>query len=202
MTHFFPTSTRIFRFCFFFAWLWSNIFYLCCPNFKYTRIKFILLFHNILLLSFHHWDLVWWQVEVFRFSSLKVLVAQVCPTLCDPMDCSPPGSSVYGILQARRLESVVMCFSRGSSHTRDQTCISCITGRFFTVWATREAQLNVLGGPLSFILTCFKMRIESTLHYFFETYNCYVWPDIWPTFKNVPGVLKKKVYSPIVGHMF
>ena len=94
MTHFFPTGTRIFRFCFFFAWLWSNIFYLCCPNFKYTGIKFILLFHNILLLSFHRWDLVWWQVEVFRFSSLKVLVAEACP-----VDCSPPGSSGYGILQ-------------------------------------------------------------------------------------------------------
>ena len=52
MTHFFPTGTRIFRFRFFFAWLWSNIFCLCCPNFKYTGIKFILLFHNILLLSF------------------------------------------------------------------------------------------------------------------------------------------------------
>ena len=37
---------------------------------------------------------------------VKVLVTQLCPTLCDPMDCSPPGSSVYGILQARRLELV------------------------------------------------------------------------------------------------
>ena len=40
---------------------------------------------------------------------------QSCPTLCDPMDCSPPGSSVHGILQARILECVALPFSRGSS---------------------------------------------------------------------------------------
>ena len=46
---------------------------------------------------------------------VKVLVAQSCPTLCHPMDCSPPGSSVHGILQARILEWVAISFSRGSS---------------------------------------------------------------------------------------
>ena len=45
---------------------------------------------------------------------LKVLVAQSCPTLCDPMDCDPPGSSVHGILQARILEWLAVPFSRGS----------------------------------------------------------------------------------------
>ena len=50
---------------------------------------------------------------------LKVLVTQLCPTLCDPMDCSPPASSVQGILQAKILEWVVISFSRGSSHLRD-----------------------------------------------------------------------------------
>ena len=49
---------------------------------------------------------------------------QSCPTLCDAMDCSLPGSSVYGILQARMLEWVVMPSSRGSSQPRDQTHIS------------------------------------------------------------------------------
>ena len=62
-----------------------------------------------------------------------VLVAHSCLTLCDPMDCSPPGSSVHGILQARRLEWVAMPFSRGSSQPRDQTFVFCIAGRFFTV---------------------------------------------------------------------
>ena len=46
---------------------------------------------------------------------VKVIVAQSCPTLCDPMDCSPPGSSVHGVLQARILEWVAIPFSRGSS---------------------------------------------------------------------------------------
>ena len=50
-----------------------------------------------------------------------VLVAESCPTLCDPMDCGPSGSSVHGILQARILEWVAIPFSRGSSKPRDRT---------------------------------------------------------------------------------
>ena len=64
---------------------------------------------------------------------------QSCPTLSDPMDYSPPGSYVHGILQARILEWVFIAFSRGSSWPRDWTYVSCIAGSFFTVWATREA---------------------------------------------------------------
>ena len=52
------------------------------------------------------------------------LVAQLCPTLCDSMECSPPGSSVHGVLQARILEWVVISFSRGSSQPRDCTEVS------------------------------------------------------------------------------
>ena len=55
------------------------------------------------------------------------------------MDCSPPGFSVHGILQARILEWVAMPFSRGSSRPRDWTQVSRIADRFFTVWATQEA---------------------------------------------------------------
>ena len=55
---------------------------------------------------------------------LYLLVTQLCPTLCDTMDCSPPGSSVHGILQARILEWVAISFSRGSSQPSDQTRIS------------------------------------------------------------------------------
>ena len=61
----------------------------------------------------------------------KLLIAQSCQTLGNPMDCSPPGSSVHGILQARILEWVAISVSRGSSHPRDQTQVSCIAGRFF-----------------------------------------------------------------------
>ena len=59
------------------------------------------------------------------------LVIQSCLTLCDPMECRPPGSSVYEILQARILELVAMPSSRGSSQPRDQTQVSCIAGGFF-----------------------------------------------------------------------
>ena len=59
---------------------------------------------------------------------------------CDPMDCTRPGSSVHGILQATILEQVAIPFSRGSSWPRDHTCVSYIADRFFTIWATREAQ--------------------------------------------------------------
>ena len=66
-------------------------------------------------------------------------VAQSCPTLCDPMDCSLPSSSVHGILQARVLEWGAISFPRGSSWPRDWTQVSCIPSRFFTIWATRES---------------------------------------------------------------
>ena len=69
---------------------------------------------------------------------MQVLVAHLCPTLCDPVGCSPPGSAVQGILQARILEWVAISFSRGSSWPRDWTPVSCTAGRFFTIWATRE----------------------------------------------------------------
>ena len=61
------------------------------------------------------------------------LVGQSCLTLCDLMDCSPPGSSVMGILQTRILEWVAMPSSRGSSQLRDWTQVSCIAGGFFTI---------------------------------------------------------------------
>ena len=67
-----------------------------------------------------------------------VSTAQSFLILCNPMDYSLPGSSVHGILLARILEWVAIPFSRGSSQPRDQTWISCIEGRFFTIWATRE----------------------------------------------------------------
>ena len=67
----------------------------------------------------------------------------ISPTLHNPMDCNLPGSSVHGISQARILEWVTILFSRGSSWPRDQTWDSCIAGRFFTLWTTREALFNI-----------------------------------------------------------
>ena len=77
-------------------------------------------------------------------TSSKVLVAQSYLVLCNPMFCSPPRSSLHGILQARILEWVAIPFSRGSSWPSDQTCISCMAGSFFTILSTREAQKSAL----------------------------------------------------------
>ena len=71
-------------------------------------------------------------------------VAQSCPTLWDPMDCSLPGSSVHGIFQAIVLEWLAIFFSRGSSQPRDRTRVSCIVDRRFTIWATKEGLLILL----------------------------------------------------------
>ena len=76
-----------------------------------------------------------------------MLVAQLCLTLCGPVDCSLPGSSVHGILQARILEWVAILFSRGSSWSRNQTQISCIAGGFFSIWTIREAHCRFKGCP-------------------------------------------------------
>ena len=66
-------------------------------------------------------------------------VAQLCPTLCDPMDCSLPGSSIRGILQARILEGVAISFSRGSSRPRDRTLVSHTVGRLYRLSHQRRA---------------------------------------------------------------
>ena len=71
-------------------------------------------------------------------------VAQSCSTLCDTMDYSLPGSSIQGIFQARILEWVAISFLRRSSQPRDWTCISCIVGRGFTIWATRDGSPSIV----------------------------------------------------------
>ena len=69
-----------------------------------------------------------------EWKKVKMLVASLCPTLCDPIDWSLLGSSLHGILQARILKWLAM------SSFRDLTWVSSIAGRFFTVWATRKPQ--------------------------------------------------------------
>ena len=65
-------------------------------------------------------------------------VAWLCPSLCDPMDCRPPGSSFHGIFQARTLKWVSIPLSRGSAGSRDQICLSCIGKRILYHWDTWE----------------------------------------------------------------
>ena len=86
-------------------------------------------------------------------------VAQSCLTLCDPMDCSLPGSSVHEIFQARVLEWGAISFSRGSSQPRDWTRVSSIVGRRFTIWATREVLRRERGSKLNHA-KCLKLDRE------------------------------------------
>ena len=79
-----------------------------------------------------------------RIPTALLLAAPSCPTPCDPMDCTPPGSSVRGILQARILEGVAISFSRGSSPHRDWTHVSyasCIGRRVLHLWATSQTAI-------------------------------------------------------------
>ena len=94
---------------------------------------------------------------------VKVLVTQSCPTLCDPMDWRPPGSSVHGILQARILEWVAISFSRGSSWPRDQTWVSYTGRQILYCWAIREAlwKLMIVNSLLCLGLV---IRVASSLN--------------------------------------
>ena len=92
----------------------------------------------------------------FSVVPFKMLVTQSCLALCNPRDCSLPGSSVHGILQARILEWVVVPLSRGSSQPRDRTQVFRIAGRVFTSWATREAWE-------SWIASCKSAKSEHSL---------------------------------------
>ena len=100
---------------------------------------------------------------------LPVWIARSCPTRCHPMGCSPPGSSVHGILQAGMLEWVARLFSLGSSWPRDQTQVFRIAGGFFTIWATRDAptwlrlQLLVVATGFKPRFTCYKRSCSSHL---------------------------------------
>ena len=89
------------------------------------------------------------ELQTLHLSSLSSHAAAAaeslhsCPTLCDTMDCSPPGSSVCGILPARMLEWITMTSSRGSSQLRDQTHVCLLhwqAGRFFATSTTWEAR--------------------------------------------------------------
>ena len=70
------------------------------------------------------------------------LVAQSCPAYCDPMDSSPPSSSVHGDSPGKNTAVGCHALLQGSSQSRDQTQVSCIAGKFLTVGATREAEIS------------------------------------------------------------
>ena len=92
-----------------------------------------------------------------------VLVTQWCLTLCDPMDSSLSGSCVHGIFQARILEWVVIPFFRESSQPRSWTQVSHIAGRFFTIWATREAPMCICECVYTYIYVYHVFFIHSSV---------------------------------------
>ena len=106
------------------------------------------------------------------------------------MDCGPPDSSIHGIFQARKLERVAISFSRGFSQPRDQTWVSCIAGRFFTIWATREAYhaLSIIGfllGP-TLIIESLTYSLNYTLHRSHQ--DSVHWPLAFRDPQNSPGL--------------
>ena len=115
-----------------------------------NRFKYQYNFCSLLWLLMRTVIMVIWENGLFRESAVrrgqiltaKSLVTQSCPTLCNPMDCNLPGSSHHGIFQKRVLEWVAISFSRGSSQPRNQTWVSCFAGRYFIIWAIREAIKN------------------------------------------------------------
>ena len=98
-------------------------------------------------------------------------VTQSCLTLCDPMDCSQPGSSIHGILQARILVWVAISFSRGSSRPRDPTQVSLTVGGFFTIWPTRGT-----------------VHLQIVKMVYLELFYCYI-VYIKPKIKELPDSL-------------
>ena len=104
------------------------------------------------------WDWQMWSIILLYMC----LVAQSCLTICDLVNCSPSGSSVHGILQARILEWVAISFSRKSSLSRDQTHVSCIAGGLFILWAIRD--IEWVNNEVLFYSTGTYIKYSATHH--------------------------------------
>ena len=130
-------------------------------TFIHSFSKYLL---NTLYVRWH--TIKWFKFLLMKWSEVKWSeVAQLCPTLCNPMDRSPPGSSVHRILQARVLEWVAISSSRGYSLPRDWTRVSRSAVRHFTVWATRKAWWNE--GLFKFSVVLYSIK-DMVKHIFFD----------------------------------
>ena len=107
----------------------------CTDTHTHTRVHMCVYthIHTYTCLCMYLYTHMHTHVSMYVCTQTLPICAQACPTLCDPVDCSLPGCSVHGILQAIILEWVAVSFSRVSSQLRDGTQVSCIAGRFFTV---------------------------------------------------------------------
>ena len=104
------------------------------------------------------------RLTIWNVKSLKVLASQLCLTLCDHLDCSPPGSSVHGIPQTRMLEWVVMSFSRGSSQTRDRTQVSYIASDSLPSEPPGKPALELKSESESHSVVCNSLRPHGLHH--------------------------------------
>ena len=95
-------------------------------------------------------------------------------TLCNPVDCSLLGSSIHGIFQAGILQWVAISFSRRSSQPRDWTWVSCIVGRCFTIWATREVIMIRARWAKDKVLW-----LKTKVLWIQETEISYIWGYYW-----------------------
>ena len=112
---------------------------------------------------------------------------QSCLTLCKPMACSLPGSSVHGILQARILEWVATPSSRASSWPRDQTrifCGSCAAGGFFSHWAIREVPIPIYICLHQQVHVCTKVEGNGSINTVFTSF-CLQMGVLW----DLPGTI-------------
>ena len=143
------------------------------------------------------------------YGESEMEVSQSCPTLCNSMDCSLPGSSVHRIFQARVLEWGAISFSRGSSQPRDRTQVSCTAGRCFTIWAFlknhcsctnldshQQCMKVLLSISLpTFVISCLSDgrhsdSCEVISHYVFAFPRWFLrlvlWPSLWSIMEKVP----------------
>ena len=131
------------------------------------------------------------DLELEAVKSLSMKVAQSCLTLCDPMDYSPPGFSLHGILQARILEWVAIPFSRRSSQPREKTRVSCIAGIFFTIWTTREAQ-----DILAWVAYSFSRGSSQPRDWTWVSCIAGIFSTIWATREMGGGLQKVRELAP------
>ena len=138
-----------------FAFLEVSFTMVCSPRFLYSIIS------GNNTITFNTWR-------------SEVKFAQSCPTLWDSKYCSPPGSSVHGVLQARIMEWVAIPFSRGSSQPRDRTWVSCIAGRCFIIWTIR--------GLMPVLVKYFLLDSLESQHFFFWQSRpvTTMWPSVNP----------------------
>ena len=122
-------------------------------------------------------------------------VAQPCPTLCDPVDYT-----VSEILQARILEWLAFLLSRGSSQPRDRTQVSCIVGRFFTSWTTREAlvdhvQFTLIHWPniLKTYAVFTASKFTFTNRHIYSGASCPLWSSLFILSGTVSPLLRSSI---------